>query len=101
QVAVVSAGLCAVAMAFGVDWRTALVGALGLSAYVAATELEQAMLRARAAARTYLICIDTDDTRTTQEGGCWWEVAVPEVSTQPGVQLARARYELDRQGQQQ
>ncbi len=59
-------------------------------------ELEQAMLRARAAARTYLICIDTDDTRTTQEGGCWWEVAVPEVSTQPGVQAARARYENDR-----
>ena len=59
-------------------------------------ELEQAMLRARAAPRTYLICINTDDTRTTEEGGCWWEVAVPEVSTQPGVQAARARYELDR-----
>ena len=61
--------------------------------------LEQALVRARAASRTYLICIDTDDTRTTDEGGCWWEVAVPEVSTQPGVQAARARYELDRQGQ--
>ncbi|OYO29792.1 3D-(3,5/4)-trihydroxycyclohexane-1,2-dione acylhydrolase (decyclizing) [Janthinobacterium sp. PC23-8] len=61
--------------------------------------LEQALVRARAASRTYLICIDTDDTRTTQEGGCWWEVAVPEVSTQPGVQAARARYENDRQGQ--
>lgn len=61
--------------------------------------LEQALVRARAASRTYLICIDTDDTRTTEEGGCWWEVAVPEVSTQPGVQAARARYENDRQGQ--
>lgn len=61
--------------------------------------LEAALVRARAASRTYLICIDTDDTRTTQEGGCWWEVAVPEVSTQPGVQAARARYELERQGQ--
>jgi 3D-(3,5/4)-trihydroxycyclohexane-1,2-dione acylhydrolase (decyclizing) len=61
--------------------------------------LEAALVRARAASRTYLICIDTDDTRTTQEGGCWWEVAVPEVSTQEGVQAARARYELDRQGQ--
>ena len=61
--------------------------------------LEAALVRARAASRTYLICIDTDDTRTTEEGGCWWEVAVPEVSTQPGVQDARARYELDRQGQ--
>ena len=61
--------------------------------------LEQALVRARAASRSYLICIDTDDTRTTEEGGCWWEVAVPEVSTQAGVQAARARYELDRQGQ--
>ncbi|MNT68189.1 3D-(3,5/4)-trihydroxycyclohexane-1,2-dione hydrolase [compost metagenome] len=64
-------------------------------------ELEQAMLRARTASRTYLICINTDDTRTTEEGGCWWEVAVPEVSTQPAVQAARACYELERQGQQQ
>jgi hypothetical protein len=54
------------------------------------------MLRAREASRTYLICINTDATRTTEEGGCWWEVAVPEVSTQPGVQAARARYENDR-----
>ena len=58
--------------------------------------LEQAMLRARAATRTYLICIDTDDTRTTEEGGCWWEVAVPAVSTQEGVRAARARYETER-----
>ena len=73
-----------------------------LSEHVAnIAELEQAMLRARDATRTYLICINTDATRTTEEGGCWWEVAVPEVSTQPGVQAARARYELDRQGQQQ
>ena len=61
--------------------------------------LEAALVRARAASRTYLICIDTDDTRTTEEGGCWWEVAVPEVSTQEGVRAARARYENDRQGQ--
>lgn len=61
--------------------------------------LEAALVRARAASRTYLICIDTDDTRTTAEGGCWWEVAVPEVSTQEGVRAARARYELERQGQ--
>ncbi|MBB5607274.1 MULTISPECIES: 3D-(3,5/4)-trihydroxycyclohexane-1,2-dione acylhydrolase (decyclizing) [unclassified Janthinobacterium] len=58
--------------------------------------LEQAMLRARAATRTYLICINTDDTRTTEEGGCWWEVAVPAVSNQEGVRAARARYETER-----
>ena len=43
-------------------------------------ELEAALQRARGADRTYLICIDTDDTRTTKEGGWWWEVAVPEES---------------------
>jgi len=56
-------------------------------------ELEQALQRARAADRTYLICIDTDPTRTTSEGGCWWEVAVPEVSEREQVREARTLYE--------
>ena len=56
-------------------------------------ELEQALQRARAADRTYLVCIDTDPTRTTSEGGCWWEVAVPEVSEREQVREARQRYE--------
>ncbi|HEY5706764.1 MAG TPA: 3D-(3,5/4)-trihydroxycyclohexane-1,2-dione acylhydrolase (decyclizing) [Terrimicrobiaceae bacterium] len=55
-------------------------------------ELEAALLRARSADRTYLICIDTDDTRTTKEGGWWWEVAVPEVSPRESVGQARAAY---------
>ncbi|MGB7837820.1 MAG: 3D-(3,5/4)-trihydroxycyclohexane-1,2-dione acylhydrolase (decyclizing) [Terrimicrobiaceae bacterium] len=55
-------------------------------------ELEAALQRARAADRTYLICIDTDDTRTTKEGGWWWEVAVPEESPSESVQKARASY---------
>ncbi|ALP63451.1 3D-(3,5/4)-trihydroxycyclohexane-1,2-dione acylhydrolase (decyclizing) [Paraburkholderia caribensis] len=56
-------------------------------------ELEAAMQRARAADRTYLVCIDTDAARTTDEGGWWWEVAVPEVSQREGVRKARADYE--------
>lgn len=56
-------------------------------------EFEAAMQRARAAASTYLICIDTDPARTTEDGGCWWEVAVPEVSPRPAVRDARGRYE--------
>ncbi|MBN3755964.1 3D-(3,5/4)-trihydroxycyclohexane-1,2-dione acylhydrolase (decyclizing) [Paraburkholderia sp. Tr-20389] len=56
-------------------------------------ELEAAMQRARAADRTYLVCIDTDAARTTDEGGWWWEVAVPEVSPREGVRHARADYE--------
>ena len=56
-------------------------------------ELEAAMQRARAADRTYLVCIATDPTRTTEDGGCWWEVAVPEVSARISVQIAREQYE--------
>jgi 3D-(3,5/4)-trihydroxycyclohexane-1,2-dione acylhydrolase (decyclizing) len=55
-------------------------------------DLEAALLRARAAKRTYLICIETDDTRTTDEGGWWWEVAVPEESSSESVRQARAAY---------
>ena len=61
--------------------------------------LEQALARARAADRTYLVCISTDDSRTTSEGGCWWEVAVPEVSERAEVRNARARYEEDKKVQ--
>lgn len=57
-------------------------------------ELEAAMERARTADRTYLVCIDTDPKRTTEDGGCWWEVAVPEVSARTSVQIAREQYEL-------
>jgi 3D-(3,5/4)-trihydroxycyclohexane-1,2-dione acylhydrolase (decyclizing) len=55
--------------------------------------LEQALQRARAATRTYLIAIDTDHRRTTDEGGCWWDVAVPEVSERESVRAARREYE--------
>jgi 3D-(3,5/4)-trihydroxycyclohexane-1,2-dione acylhydrolase (decyclizing) len=52
-------------------------------------DLRAALQRARSANRTYLICIDTDDTRTTKEGGWWWEVAVPEESRRESVRNAR------------
>jgi 3D-(3,5/4)-trihydroxycyclohexane-1,2-dione acylhydrolase (decyclizing) len=51
------------------------------------------MQRARASDRSYLISIDTDPARPTEEGGWWWEVAVPEVSERDAVQRARADYE--------
>ena len=62
-------------------------------------ELEAALQRARAASRTYLICIDTDDTRTTKEGGWWWEVAVPEESPSESVKSARAAYVRGKENQ--
>ena len=62
-------------------------------------ELEQALVRARASTKTYLISIDTDHRRTTEEGGCWWEVAVPEVSERGAVRKARHDYEIAKQQQ--
>jgi 3D-(3,5/4)-trihydroxycyclohexane-1,2-dione acylhydrolase (decyclizing) len=55
-------------------------------------ELEAALRRARAADRTYVVCIETDPAHTTDEGGCWWEVAVPEVSDRAEVRRAREQY---------
>jgi 3D-(3,5/4)-trihydroxycyclohexane-1,2-dione acylhydrolase (decyclizing) len=61
--------------------------------------LEQALQRARAADRSYLICIRTDPAKTTEDGGCWWEVAVPEVSESAAVRAARQRYDEAKQSQ--
>ena len=62
-------------------------------------ELEAALARARAADRSTVICIETDPSRTTTEGGCWWEVAVPEVSPSEKVKLARTAYESAKRAQ--
>jgi 3D-(3,5/4)-trihydroxycyclohexane-1,2-dione acylhydrolase (decyclizing) len=54
--------------------------------------LKAAMVRARAASRTTVLVIDTTHQRTTEDGGCWWEVAVPEVSDRPEVVAAHSAY---------
>ncbi|MFM0591747.1 3D-(3,5/4)-trihydroxycyclohexane-1,2-dione acylhydrolase (decyclizing) [Paraburkholderia dilworthii] len=59
----------------------------------------EAMQRARAARQTYVISIDTDASRTTAEGGWWWEVAVPETSVRPQVDAAREAYRAGKQQQ--
>ncbi len=55
--------------------------------------LSAALERARAAARPYVIVIDTDPQAATDAGGAWWDVAVPEVSTRDSVRAARVDYE--------
>ena len=55
-------------------------------------ELEQALARAAASDRSYVIVIDTDPIITTEAGGHWWDVAVPEVSPRAEVQAARREY---------
>jgi 3D-(3,5/4)-trihydroxycyclohexane-1,2-dione acylhydrolase (decyclizing) len=59
-------------------------------------QLNAALGRARASKQTYAIVIDTDPAATTVEGGAWWDVVVPEVSSRPEVQTARAKYELSK-----
>jgi 3D-(3,5/4)-trihydroxycyclohexane-1,2-dione acylhydrolase (decyclizing) len=59
-------------------------------------ELKEAMQRARAATSTQVIVIDTSPWRTTEDGGCWWEVAIPQVSPRAEVQSAREQYEASK-----
>ena len=51
--------------------------------------LEQALRRARQSERTHVIVVDTDPTISTKEGGAWWDVAIPEVSSRGEVDAAR------------
>jgi len=48
-------------------------------------ELREAMVRARASDKSYLISIVIDGPQCTPEGGTWWEVGIPEVSVRPAV----------------
>jgi 3D-(3,5/4)-trihydroxycyclohexane-1,2-dione acylhydrolase (decyclizing) len=61
--------------------------------------LRQALVRARSATTTQLIVIDTTHERITAEGGCWWEVGIPEVSQRAEVRAARDRYEAAKRTQ--
>jgi 3D-(3,5/4)-trihydroxycyclohexane-1,2-dione acylhydrolase (decyclizing) len=54
--------------------------------------LEVALARARQAAETRVIVIETDPDISTQAGGAWWDVAVPEVSERAEVRRAYAAY---------
>lgn len=56
------------------------------------TELEAALDDARAHERTSVVVIDTDPLRSTDAGGHWWDVAVPEVSERAEVEAARRSY---------
>jgi 3D-(3,5/4)-trihydroxycyclohexane-1,2-dione acylhydrolase (decyclizing) len=55
-------------------------------------ELKAAMVKARAAKRTQVLVIDTTHHRVTREGGCWWEVGIPEVSARSEVNAAYAGF---------
>ena len=62
-------------------------------------ELKSAMVAARAAKTTQCIVIDTTHERVTAEGGCWWEVGIPEVSQRAEVRAARERLDAAKRDQ--
>jgi 3D-(3,5/4)-trihydroxycyclohexane-1,2-dione acylhydrolase (decyclizing) len=62
-------------------------------------ELETALQETETTDRTTVIVIDTDPLITTEEGGFWWDVAVPEVRQRPQVNAAREAYVTALKGQ--
>ena len=56
-------------------------------------DLEAALARVGNNDRTTVIVIDTDPLISTEAGGHWWDVAVPEVSERSQVNAARKAYE--------
>jgi 3D-(3,5/4)-trihydroxycyclohexane-1,2-dione acylhydrolase (decyclizing) len=59
-------------------------------------ELEVALVHARTAPRTTVLVVETDPVASTEAGGHWWDVGVPEVSDRAEVRAARAHYEAAR-----
>jgi 3D-(3,5/4)-trihydroxycyclohexane-1,2-dione acylhydrolase (decyclizing) len=57
-------------------------------------ELESALAKRGDINGPYVVVIDTDPYPSTEFGGTWWEVAVPEVSIRPEVNEKRAAYEV-------
>lgn len=55
--------------------------------------LEEAIVRAKASERSYLISLDTDPYNTTDNGASWWDVAIPEVSQSSNVNSAQVNYQ--------
>ena len=70
-------------------------GSMGAKAVKAASisELEAALAEAKSSPIPVVIVIDTDPAPSTEAGGAWWDVAVPEVSVRAEVRAARVAYE--------
>ncbi|TPI27907.1 3D-(3,5/4)-trihydroxycyclohexane-1,2-dione acylhydrolase (decyclizing) [Mesorhizobium sp. B3-2-1] len=62
-------------------------------------ELENALQKAKKNDRTTVLVIDTDPLVSTDAGGHWWDVAVPEVSARSQVNAARKAYDEKRRMQ--
>ena len=81
-------------IASNIDFAAHAASMGAVSVHVASiAELEAALMRAKEASGPFVVVIDTDPYSTTSHGGHWWDVAVPEVSSRPEVERARAAYE--------
>ncbi len=56
-------------------------------------ELEAALAEAKTSAIPVVIVIDSDPAPSTEAGGTWWDVAVPQVSVRAEVRAKRLEYE--------
>jgi 3D-(3,5/4)-trihydroxycyclohexane-1,2-dione acylhydrolase (decyclizing) len=77
----------------GIDFAAHAAAMGAVSRKVASlAELETALQETESIDRTVVLVIDTDPLITTDAGGHWWDVAVPEVSDRPEVNAAREAY---------
>ena len=81
---------------------TAHAAAMGATAVKVASiaALETALAQGKSIPGPYVVVIDTDPYPSTEFGGSWWEVGVPEVSVRPQVNAARAKFDTKRKQQQ-
>jgi len=82
------------------DFAAQAIGLGALAHTVTGTAaLEAAIATARTANRTTVIVLKTDPAGSTDAGGHWWDVGVPEVSTRAEVRAARAASDVARAAQ--
>jgi 3D-(3,5/4)-trihydroxycyclohexane-1,2-dione acylhydrolase (decyclizing) len=62
-------------------------------------ELEEALAKRETVKGPYVVVIDTDPYPSTEFGGTWWDVGVPEVSERAEVKAARVNYESNKMKQ--
>ena len=74
------------------------LGAIGITV-AGVAELEAALAAAKSAERTTVIVLATDPGPSTEAGGHWWDVGIPEVSSRAEVRAARTGYEAARAAQ--
>jgi 3D-(3,5/4)-trihydroxycyclohexane-1,2-dione acylhydrolase (decyclizing) len=84
----------------GIDFvkHTESMGAVAIKVKSLA-DLEAALKKAKASSKTHAIIIDTDPMHTTDAGGAWWDVGIPEVSTRKQVVKAHKNWNKGRKNQ--